>query len=119
MLDKLIKDQHTHFGINYDGPSRMLDAEEEAFRLAAMMEELSEFILATKIEDKYDALLDLIVFAAGTLERMGIPIEDGLNEVLRANLEKTLGPNKKRGGFKLDLVKPDDWTPPRLEGLLK
>jgi len=111
MIDQLIKAQHNHFGIAYDGPSRHLDAEEENFRLAAMMEELSEFILAKSLEDKYDALIDLIIFASGTLERMGLDIEPALNEVVAANLMKQLGPNKKRGGFNIDLIKPKGWEP--------
>jgi len=115
MIDDLIKQQHRHFGLDYEGPPRTLDPAEEAFRTAAMMEELSELILADDLVSKYDALLDLIVFAAGTLERMGLPIERGLAEVIEANRRKQLGPNShKRGSFKLDLVKPADWQPPRL-----
>lgn len=111
MIDQLIKAQHNHFGIAYDGPSRRLDPEEENFRLAAMMEELSEFILAKNLEEKYDALIDLIIFASGTLERMGLPLEPALTEVVRANLNKQLGPNKKRGAFSIDLIKPEGWEP--------
>jgi predicted HAD superfamily Cof-like phosphohydrolase len=111
MIDNLIKKQHKHFGISYDGPSRHLPPEEENFRLAAMMEELSEFILAKSLEDKYDALIDLIVFASGTLERMGLPIEPAMLEVVEANTEKLLGPNTKRGGFSIDLIKPEGWEP--------
>lgn len=115
MLDELIKSQHQHFQIAWEGPSRILPPEEENFRLAAMLEELSEFILAKTLEDKYDALIDLIVFASGTLERMGLQIEPALREVVAANLRKELGPNKKRGGFSIDLVKPPGWTGPKLE----
>ena len=111
MIDNLIKLQHQHFGIAYDGPSRHLPPEEENFRLAAMMEELSEFILAKSLEDKYDALIDLIVFASGTLERMGLPIEPALLEVAMSNMKKKLGPNTKRGSFSIDLIKPEEWEP--------
>jgi predicted HAD superfamily Cof-like phosphohydrolase len=115
MLDDIIKRQHRHFQIAWEGSARYLPPEEENFRLAAMLEELSEFVLAKTLEDKYDALIDLIVFASGTLERMGLPIEPALREVIDANLRKELGPNKKRGGFAIDLVKPDNWTGPNLE----
>ena len=114
MIDDLIKAQHRHFGIDWTGESRHLSPDEENFRLAAMLEELSEFILAKNLEDKYDALIDLIVFASGTLERMGLPIEPALREVVQANLAKQLGPNKKRGAFSIDLVKPENWVPPNL-----
>jgi len=118
MLDEQLKRQHRHFGIDYSGPPRILDAAEEKFRVAAILEELSELVLADSLEDKYDALLDTIVFAAGTLERMGLQIDAGLDEVIQSNLRKTLGPNKKRGGFKLDLVKPEGWQEPNLRRLL-
>lgn len=116
--DALIKRQHIRFGINYEGPPRSLSPEEESFRLAAMLEELTEFILAKDLVDKYDALIDLMVFAMGTCERMGLPIDCALNEVVEANFKKVLGPNNKRGGFKLDLQKPDDWKPADLEQFL-
>lgn len=119
MLSDLIKQQHRHFGIAYDGPSASLSDEEEKFRMAAMLEELTEFVLAKDVEEKYDALLDLIVFAAGTLERMGLEIDAGLREVVKANLEKELGPGTKRGGFQLDLIKPSGWQPPNLKPLLR
>ena len=119
MINDLIKKQHEKFGIAYTDEPRMLDAEEEAFRMAAMLEELSEFVLAKDIEAKYDSLLDLMIFAAGTAERMGLNIDAGLQEVVRANLEKELGANNKRGGFKLDLKKPEGWQPPDLQSILR
>jgi predicted HAD superfamily Cof-like phosphohydrolase len=117
-LDDLIKSQHRHFGINYEGPPRSLSPAEEAFRLAAMLEELSEFILAENIVDKADALGDLIVFALGTCERMGLPIDKIVKAIIGSNLRKELGPNKKRGGFHLDLRKPEGWVPADLNTLL-
>jgi predicted HAD superfamily Cof-like phosphohydrolase len=108
-LDVLIKNQHTHFGINYEGPPRHLAADEESFRLAAMLEELSEFILAVDLAAKADALGDLIVFALGTMERMGLPTEEIIAAIVESNLRKELGPNTKRGGFHIDLRKPPGW----------
>ena len=117
-MDLEIKHMHQHFGLNYEGRPRILPAEEENFRIACMLEEISEFVLAKDIEQKYDALLDLIIFAAGTAERMGLPIEPGLREVIRANMEKVVGPNAKRGGFATDLQKPEGWEPPQLRGIV-
>lgn len=119
MFDALIKSQHEHFDIEYSGPSRILDPEEENFRLAAMLEELSEFVLSKTITDKHDALLDLMIFAAGTLERMGLPIDEPAKQIVMANLKKQLGPNKKRGSFSLDLVKPEGWEPANLERYIR
>ena len=81
-----------------------------------MLEELNEYIAADTLVDQYDALLDLIVFAVGTLERHGFPLLAGFEKVMEANMAKELGQNgEKRGGFKRVLVKPEDWTAPEAE----
>jgi hypothetical protein len=81
-----------------------------------MLEELNEYIAADTLVDQYDALLDLIVFAVGTLERHGFPLQAGFEKVMEANMAKELGQNgEKRGGFKRDLVKPEGWTAPEAE----
>ena len=36
------------------------------------------------------------------------------NMVVAANMNKSVGPLSKRGSFAIDLVKPDNWTPPDL-----
>jgi hypothetical protein len=61
-------------------------------------------------------LLDLIVFAVGSLERHGFPLQEGFEVVMRANMAKEVGQNgDKRGGFKRDLVKPSGWQSPEPE----
>lgn len=113
----LVKCQHAHFGIEYNGPPRHLPVDEKRFRVVCMVEEAMEYLSATSLEDEYDALLDLLVFTLGTMERAGLPL-DGIVAVIRANMEKTLGPNTKRGSFELDLKKPEGWTPPDLQEVL-
>lgn len=109
----LVKAMHAKFGLeNTTGPDH-LTKEEKEFRSAAMLEELNEYIAADTLVDQYDALLDLIVFAVGTLERHGFPLQAGFEKVMEANMAKELGQNgEKRGGFKRDLVKPEGWTAP-------
>lgn len=109
----LVKAMHQKFGLeNTTGPDH-LTKEEKEFRSAAMQEELNEYIAADTLVDQYDALLDLIVFAVGTLERHGFPLLAGFEKVMEANMAKELGQNgEKRGGFKRDLVKPEGWTAP-------
>lgn len=107
---ELVKRQHRRFGIAYDSAPRHLSVDEKRFRFACFSEEALEYLLADTLEDEYDALLDLIVFALGTLERQGLPL-DGLAAVIDANMKKELGPNGKRGGFELDLRKPEGWRP--------
>ena len=109
----LVKAMHQKFGLeNTTGPSD-LSEEEKQFRSDAMLEELHEYMAADTLVDQYDALLDLIVFAVGTLERHGFPLLAGFEKVMEANMAKELGQNgEKRGGFKRDLVKPEGWTAP-------
>ena len=94
--------------------------EEKKFRIAAMEEELQEYIDATTKADELDALIDLLVFTLGTIDRQfGLDILDvAFNRVMAANLSKELGPNNKRGSFALDLVKPVDFIPPKLDDLV-
>lgn len=110
---RLVREQHRKFGIAYDGPPRLLSLEEKRFRFACFSEESLEYLLAESLDDEYDALLDLLVFVCGTLERQGLPI-DGIVDVIHANMKKELGPNGKRGGFELDLRKPEGWQSPDL-----
>jgi predicted HAD superfamily Cof-like phosphohydrolase len=117
----LVKTMHKKFGLeNTTGPEH-LTVEEKEFRCAAMLEELHEYRTAETLVDQYDALLDLIVFAVGTLERHGFPLQAGFEKVMEANMAKELGQNgEKRGGFKRDLVKPEGWTAPepKLQAIL-
>lgn len=71
--------------------------------------------------DKQDdiALFNLISLCITYLNEEYNP--DIINYYIRvtaANKNKIIGPNQKRGSFSLDLVKPDDWSPPSFEGLL-
>ena len=109
----LVKALHTKFSLNNESGPCDLSEDEKEFRYSAMLEELEEYSTAQTLVDQYDALLDLIVFAVGTLERHGFPLLAGFEKVMEANMAKELGQNgTKRGGFKRDLVKPAGWTTP-------
>jgi hypothetical protein len=109
----LVKAMHAKFGLNDTTAPGFLTDEEKAFRISALQEELNEYKEATNLVDQYDALLDLIVFAVGTLDRQGLPLLEGFEKVMEANMTKELGQNgSKRGGFKRDLVKPTGWVAP-------
>lgn len=112
-LMDLVKAMHKKFGLENNASPDHLTKEEKEFRSMAMLEELNEYIAADTLVDQYDALLDLIVFAVGTLERHGFPLLAGFEKVMEANMAKELGQNgEKRGGFKRDLIKPEGWTAP-------
>lgn len=115
-----IKGMHTQFGITTE-EMPTFSQEEKNFRIEAMLEEIEEYACAETIDDELDAIIDLIVFALGTLERQGLfPVaEEAFNRVMMANCNKELGPNTKRGSFSLDLVKPKRWVAPQFRDLLE
>lgn len=91
----------------------LLSAEEMAFRIKCLREEIDE------MEDAYrngdfagviDATIDLVYFAHGQAFLMGIDWEAHWREVHRANMRKRLGITKR--DFSEDAVKPEGWTPP-------
>ena len=118
MIDK-IKQMHEQFGITH--AEAEFTSEERLFRIGAMLEELSEFTTSKTKEDELDALVDLVVFALGTAERMGYSqvFTTAFNRVMISNMSKTLGANNKRGSFEIDLVKGPDFKPATLTDLIK
>jgi len=116
---KQIKKMHEKFNITCEKIE--FSHKEKEFRICAMQEELNEYIDAEKKEDELDALIDLIVFALGTAERQGFLniFEKAFNRVMKANMMKNIGTNKKRNSFQLDLVKPKNWKAPILTDLIE
>ena len=114
-----IKEMHRKFRITHE--LKKYTDEEKAFRVAGIREELQEYINAKTNADKLDALIDLSIFVFTAVEREGFldVFETGYNRVMGANMKKRLGGNAKRGDFKLDLVKPDDWKPADLNDLVE
>jgi predicted HAD superfamily Cof-like phosphohydrolase len=108
-------------GFNKPPKPKMLDKKTDDFRVVLMQEELNEYIDATTVEDKFDALIDLVYVALGTAYLMGLPFEDGFKEVHYANMNKvraTKESDSKRES-KLDIVKPPGWVAPNLKQLLE
>ena len=87
------------------------------FRFKFLGEELNEGLKAIENQDAkeiVDALIDLIVVAAGTLDAYGVESYRAWDEVLFANLEKEVGIKASRPNpFGLpDLIKPPGWRAP-------
>ena len=115
-----VEAMHAKFGIKYTGAPRALSVEERAFREVCLAEELAEYHNATTLEDQFDALLDLLVFTLGTIQRQGFPLESGFNRVMAANMQKELATTAlaSKRNFQIDLVKPIGWTAPDLRDLV-
>ena len=88
-----------------------------AFRLECCQEELDETKNALDNRDKeeiVDGLIDLIVFAAGTLDILKVDAQKAWDEVYKANMNKKVGVKEQRPNpYGLpDLIKPDNWEAP-------
>ncbi|NNK82865.1 MAG: hypothetical protein HKO92_07060 [Flavobacteriaceae bacterium] len=118
-----IRKMHDHFKVhstikNMDNSTlrRLLD-----FRLSMIREELDETdeaFINSDPEEVVDGIIDLLVFAIGTLEIFGVDAEKAWNEVYKANIVKTPGVKESRPnpfGFP-DLIKPEGWRAPSHKG---
>lgn len=117
-----IADMHKKFSVHevVEGMSheRLLDFVN--FRVGCLDEELNETIeavTAAEPEEVVDGLIDLTVFAIGTLDALGVDVGKAWKTVHDKNMQKVAGHNANRPnefGFP-DLIKPDGWTPPNHE----
>jgi predicted HAD superfamily Cof-like phosphohydrolase len=87
------------------------------FRLAMCKEELDETFDAMEAKDPeeiVDGLIDLCVFAIGTLDIFGVDVNEAWDRVYTANMAKEVGIKEGRPNpFGVpDLVKPSGWTAP-------
>ena len=91
------------------------------FRINMMQEELDETKAAFENkneEELVDGIIDLCVFAIGTLEVFGVDANKAWDEVYKANMSKEVGIKEGRPnplGLP-DLVKPEGWKGPNHEG---
>ncbi len=87
------------------------------FRLSMCQEEMSESLEAFETgnpEEVVDGLIDLCVFAIGTLDVFGVDANKAWNEIYKANMAKQPGVKEGRPNpFGLpDLLKPEGWQGP-------
>lgn len=118
---------HEKFGLTvaYPPGPREVPPELLEFRVKFMQEELDEFKEGMAEEDHekmFDALLDLAYVVFGTAHFLGYPWQQGWHQVQWANMQKVRaasdGSDSKRGSS-FDVVKPPNWTPPDIMGVLR
>ena len=85
-------------------------AADKKFRLQCMQEELNEYHEAVSDVSEADALVDLIVFAIGTMVVNEWPLDPIFDAVMSANEAKVVGVTKR--GTPADLTKPPGWCGP-------
>ncbi len=89
-----------------------------ALRLSLLREEMAELERAIADRDTVevaDALADLVYVAYGTAISFGIDLRPVFEEVHRSNMAKVGGGSRDDG----KVLKPADWTPPRIREILE
>ena len=88
-----------------------------------IQEEVDELWAANAAADPkecLDALIDILVVTVGAIHSLGADGEGAWNEVMRSNFAKidtrTGFVNKREDG---KVLKPEGWTPPKLEQFLR
>lgn len=120
-----IADMHAKFGVhewfeaNKADPDLMIKYLQ--FRMEMVQEEVDETVDAIVSQDPdeiVDGLIDMCVFAIGTLDIFGVNANEAWDKVYNANMSKQAGIKKGRPNpFGLpDLLKPADWKAPSHEG---
>lgn len=120
-----IEDMHDKFGVHdwfqANRGDKDLMRKYIMFRMLMIGEEYQETLSAinnSDAEEVVDGLIDMCVFAIGTLDVMGVDANEAWNKVYNANMAKSPGVKPGRPNrFGLpDLLKPSGWTPPSHNG---
>jgi len=116
-----VKDFHQAFGQRIGEKPELPDSAERTLRMRLLAEEMYEYTKAETEDDLVevaDALADIIYIACGTAVSYGIPLDKVFEEVHRSNMAKLVdGKVLRREDGKVQ--KPEGWTPPDIEGVLK
>ena len=93
------------------------------FRAGCIQEEVDELHHAISgkdidAEETVDALIDICVFAIGTLDLFGVDADKAWKEVYDANTSKKIGikPERPNPYGLPDLIKPEGWEAPDHSG---
>lgn len=122
---EMVVEFHKKFGIDYNGPCRILPPDLAKFREAFLDEELQEYrdaVAEGNHEKALDSLVDLIYIALGTAHVHGYrKFDQAFNRVHNANMQKrrVMKQGESRRNDKYDIVKPDGWKAPDLSDLVK
>lgn len=101
-----------------DLPLQPLNVKLREWFISAIHEEINEFRAAHDADDfvgQTDAILDIIYFAVGRLQQMGLTRNQAQScfvAVHEANMTKKRGAQAKRGNLESDAIKPDNWSSP-------
>lgn len=121
---EMITDMHDKFGVHDWVGNKLEEGDYETLKefvkfrvdvqLREELEETVDAIVQGDPEEIVDGLIDILVFAYGTLDLLGVDADESFGRVTEANLAKEPGIKVGRPnpwGLP-DLVKPKDWVAP-------
>ena len=120
-----MEDMHHKFGVHEwfeaNKDNKDLMRKYLTFRMLTVNEEVQETMQAinnSDAEEVVDGLIDMCVFAIGTLDVMGVNANEAWDKVYNANMAKSPGVKPGRPNrFGLpDLLKPSGWEAPSHDG---
>lgn len=112
---KEVKKFHEAFGHPVAERPTVLSMDRAEKRYAWMLEEINEFMEATKNEDiveQADAMIDTIYFALGTLVEMGVSPDKLFYIVQEANMSKLWSDGMPHYNDVGKVIKPEGWQDP-------
>lgn len=113
-----VKIFHKNFNHPYSDKPQTLPLDRSKTRAAWMMEEINEFLEASKEQDiveQADAMIDVIYFALGTLVEMGVEPDELFYIVQKANMSKLFPDGKPHYNEMGKVIKPEGWENPHLK----
>lgn len=118
LIDSVYAFNEQIIGMETDLPLQPLSKDLRIWFASAIQEELAEYEMAWLNQDfigQVDAIIDMMYFAIGRLQQMGLTREqarDCFMAIHFANMTKKRGAQAKRGNLEADAVKPPEWIPP-------
>ena len=103
------------FGHPYSNKPTLLTYERALKRYRWMLEEINEFLEASKNQDiveQADAMIDTMYFALGTLVEMGVKPDKLFYIVQEANMSKLFSDGKPHYNEMGKVIKPEGWQDP-------
>ena len=103
------------FGHPYSDKPTLLTYERALKRYKWMLEEINEFLEASKNQDiveQADAMIDTMYFALGNLVEMGVKPDKLFYIVQEANMSKLFSDGKPHYNEMGKVIKPDGWQDP-------
>ena len=110
---------HDHYGItkvvkDFDSDKLTTFVDFRVLQIQEEVDELKAAIAESDAEEMVDALIDMCVFAIGTLDLLEVDANEAWDKILKANMGKEVGIKEGRPnplGLP-DLMKPAGWKAP-------